>query len=263
VADQRPSGALDPNSDGGMPLPWIGRGYRRGGLVTLGISLREASGKMMEYVITEDAEGQIDILSRDGHKPHGSWFAYGSACSAAAVLRSQSGEAELLVEDSQSLAPVLDQIARLQGVKSSPEDHDRSARNKEMKKLYPVTYLPEEFTIVQPGTTRRLRAREPRSSHVGVARARRPGPAHDRNDLLNLGRIRGIAEALVSRRAAGVEARHRRRRSASTSAIKQQFGHGPSGSKTETDHPPPAAAPRAKQQRNRTGATERRLPPLV
>jgi hypothetical protein len=55
-----------------------------------------------------------------------------------------------------------------------------------------------------------------------------PGLAHDGDDLLDFGRIGGIAETLVSRGSASVEARHRRRRTASTSAIKQQFGHGPS-----------------------------------
>src|SRR5439155_21484010 len=48
----------------------------------------------------------------------------------------------------------------------------------------------------------------------------------------------------------------RRGRSASTSAIKQQFGHGPSsGSEMETEHPPLATAPSFEQPRARTGAT--------
>jgi len=56
---------------------------------------------------------------------------------------------------------------------------------------------------------------------------------------LDFGWIGGIAKTLVSRGSAGVEAWHRRRRTASTSAIKQQFGHGPSsGSENETEDPP-------------------------
>jgi hypothetical protein len=54
------------------------------------------------------------------------------------------------------------------------------------------------------------------------------GCAHDGDDLLNFGRIRGIAETLVSRRSTSVEARHGSRRSASTSAVKEHLGHGPS-----------------------------------
>jgi hypothetical protein len=84
-----------------------------------------------------------------------------------------------------------------------------------------------------------------------------PVRAHDGDDLLDLRWIGGIAETLVPRRSAGVEAGHRRGRSAATSAIEQQqFGHGPSsGSENETEHPPLASAPSVKQQRARTEAT--------
>lgn len=64
------------------------------------------------------------------------------------------------------------------------------------------------------------------------------GGAHDGDDLLDPWRVGGIAEALVSRRSAGVEAGHGRRRSPSAGVIKQHFGHGPSsGSKNEVEHP--------------------------
>jgi hypothetical protein len=54
------------------------------------------------------------------------------------------------------------------------------------------------------------------------------GLAHDGDDLLDFGRIGGILETLVARGSTGMEAGHGRRRSASTSAVKQQLGHGPS-----------------------------------
>jgi len=54
------------------------------------------------------------------------------------------------------------------------------------------------------------------------------GGAHDGDDLLDLGWIGGIPEALVARRSAGVESRHRCGRSASTGAVEQQLGHDPS-----------------------------------
>ena len=58
--------------------------------------------------------------------------------------------------------------------------------------------------------------------------------AHDGDDLPNFGRIGGVAKTLVSRRSPSVEAGHGRRRSTSTSAVKQHLGHGPSsGSQNE------------------------------
>jgi len=60
------------------------------------------------------------------------------------------------------------------------------------------------------------------------------GHAHDGDDLFDFGRIGGIAEALVARRSAGMEAGHRCWRSASTSAVKRHVGHRPSsGSENE------------------------------
>jgi hypothetical protein len=43
--------------------------------------------------------------------------------------------------------------------------------------------------------------------------------AHDRDDLLDLGRIGRIPQSLVVRRTAGMESRHRRRRATSAGAI--------------------------------------------
>jgi len=52
--------------------------------------------------------------------------------------------------------------------------------------------------------------------------------AHDGDDLLDFGRVGGIAKTLISRRPTNMEAGHRCRRSASTSAVKQHLGHCPS-----------------------------------
>jgi hypothetical protein len=54
------------------------------------------------------------------------------------------------------------------------------------------------------------------------------GSAHDGDDLLHLGWISRVAQTLVAWRAAGVESRHRRGRSTSTSRFEQQLGHDPS-----------------------------------
>ena len=50
--------------------------------------------------------------------------------------------------------------------------------------------------------------------------------AHDGDDLFDLGRIGGVALALVARRSTGMESRHRRRRWTSTGAV-ELFGHDP------------------------------------
>jgi hypothetical protein len=54
------------------------------------------------------------------------------------------------------------------------------------------------------------------------------GGAHDGDDLLDLGRVSGVAQTLVSRRVTCVESRQRRRRSTSTGTIEQRLGHDPS-----------------------------------
>jgi hypothetical protein len=63
-----------------------------------------------------------------------------------------------------------------------------------------------------------------RQSTMIVARSRHPwlsfaGVAHDGDDLLDGGRVGGIADALVARRAAGVVAGHGRRRTAPPSRV--------------------------------------------
>jgi hypothetical protein len=49
------------------------------------------------------------------------------------------------------------------------------------------------------------------------------GGSHDGDDLLDVGWIGRVAQAFVAGSTAGVESRHRRRRSTSTSTIEQQF----------------------------------------
>jgi hypothetical protein len=46
------------------------------------------------------------------------------------------------------------------------------------------------------------------------------GDAHDRDDLLDGGRVGWIAQAFVARRVTGVKAGHRRRRAATAGGIK-------------------------------------------
>jgi hypothetical protein len=64
----------------------------------------------------------------------------------------------------------------------------------------------ERFVDAQPGAPEH----NDQPSHPQAVR-RGAGPAHDGDDLLDGGWIRGIPTALVARRSAGVEARHRGR----------------------------------------------------
>jgi hypothetical protein len=107
-----------------------------------------------------------------------------------------------------------------------------------------------------PGCAAR-RARGPRSSHAGVAMRAVAGRPHDGDDLLNLGRIGGIAETLVSRRSTSVEARHGRRRAASTSAVKQHLGRCPS-SGLGTRPSIRRQQPLRERSRSKTGPVRRR-----
>jgi hypothetical protein len=87
------------------------------------------------------------------------------------------------------------------------------------------------------------------------------GDPHDRDDLLDGGRVGWIAQAFVARRTAGVKAGHRRRRAATTGGIK----NGRSGHELQTGIRPEAhhesAVHRAARQQRHQGnsclATER------
>jgi hypothetical protein len=91
-----------------------------------------------------------------------------------------------------------------------------------------------------------------------------PGRAHDGDDLLDGRWIGGISETLVPRGSAGVEAGHRRGRSAATSAVEQQQQFGHLLGLGERDR---ASAARKRSVSQAAASTdrsdERLLPPLV
>jgi hypothetical protein len=60
------------------------------------------------------------------------------------------------------------------------------------------------------------------------------GSAHDRDDLLNGGRVGRIAASVVAGRTTGVEPRQCRRRPPTTSSIEQNFAHDSSSGANET-----------------------------
>jgi hypothetical protein len=133
--------------NGGILFPWIGAQYAVGGVTVLGINLRDASGLFVEYEI---ASTQFECFEAGHERPHGSWWAYRSMRSAAAVLRSMAGDAQLDVQDPVALAPVLDETARVQAVKCSSKDGARSARTPEMNANCPSRYLRRELGVLRP-----------------------------------------------------------------------------------------------------------------
>ena len=118
-----------------------------GGVVVLGINLREASGLYVEYEI---ASTQLERLQAGHKKPHGSWWAYRSTRAAAAVMRSMSGDNRLDVPDAVDLAGTLDETARFQAVKCSSKDGARSARTPDMNRNCPPRYLRRELAVLRP-----------------------------------------------------------------------------------------------------------------
>jgi hypothetical protein len=145
--DWKPRRAVGGQGNGGIVFPWIGRNYEPGGVVVLGINLRDASGLYVEYEI---AARQLEVLAAGGYKVHNSWWAYRSARSAAAALRSLAGADEFDIENPSELAPVLDATARLQAVKCSSRDGARSARTAEMNANCPPRYLARALAVLRP-----------------------------------------------------------------------------------------------------------------
>lgn len=143
----KPDRHRDDSSNGGIVLPWVGAHYAPGGVAVLGVNLREASGLFVEYEI---ASGQLEHLSAGGYKPHGSWWAYRTARSAAAVMRSMAKEAVIDVTDPAHLTTMLDGIARVQAVKCSPEGVGRSDRTHAMDANCPPRYLGRELAVLRP-----------------------------------------------------------------------------------------------------------------
>jgi hypothetical protein len=151
VEDLRPD-----NKDGrsGITLPWIGPAYRPGaGLAVVGMNLRDAGGLLREYEITAPSAGdgsQWSRLSGGYRTAHGSAWAYRSTRSAAAVLACFAGARVLDHEDPQELVGVLDQTARLQAVKCSPDDGLRSTPSDAMVERCPPFLLTEELSRLRP-----------------------------------------------------------------------------------------------------------------
>ncbi len=149
--DQRPCAA---DGQAAISLPWIGPRYRPGGVVVLGMNLRNG-GLLEEYIITARTAGdegmsQISGLEHGKRRIHGSMFAYRSARSAAAALAYVNEERVRDVENPEELASVLERVARLQAVKCSPQDGGRNSPTAAMTVTCPNHFLAHELEILRP-----------------------------------------------------------------------------------------------------------------
>lgn len=150
--------AKRPPSTGGraaIALPWVGPKYRPGGVAVLAMNLKDAGGLLAEYGITcrtggDPGVSQISALEHGRVKAHRSTIAYASARAAAAALAYVASEPVQDITDPSELAPALEATARLQAVKCSPDDNDRSSPTAAMTAHCPRLFLAGELRILQP-----------------------------------------------------------------------------------------------------------------
>jgi hypothetical protein len=139
---------------GAIAWPWIGRRYRRGGVVLAGLNLRlewTESTVAIEYLIAEADRSQFKQGRRQSD--YRSNFPYRSMCAAAAVLASQDGSVPLLAPSPQSLEAVNDRVARVQFVKCNPNSDVvvRGAPAAQMCRRCPQRFLFDELRVLGPG----------------------------------------------------------------------------------------------------------------
>jgi hypothetical protein len=141
------------NGRSGVALPWVGPHYQPGGVAVIAINLRDAGGLLQEYEITCETAGepsQLNRLAAGYRTAHGSRFAYGSTRSASVVLDWLEDRPIVDRDDAAQLASVLKRIVRLQAIKCSPHDGDRSSPATTMAHNCPRYLLEREIAVVQP-----------------------------------------------------------------------------------------------------------------
>jgi len=141
------------SENGCMFLPWVGPRYRQGGVVVVGMNLRNGPGGDWEFglehrIARDPAWGQ-EVGLRAGRKPHGSNWSKGTMRDVAAVRRSWTGESALDTRDGAELADALLSSARLQAIKCSPVG-GRSSPTGTMVKDCPSRFLTRELDVVRP-----------------------------------------------------------------------------------------------------------------
>jgi hypothetical protein len=138
----------------GVSLPWVGPNYEVGlGVAAIGMNLRDAGGLLTEYEISARSGGagsQTSCLEMGQKTAHGSPWAYGSLRSSGAVADWLAGQPIRDRTDPKELVAVLEQTARLQAVKCSPDDGARSTPTPAMVAECPSFLLSDELERLRP-----------------------------------------------------------------------------------------------------------------
>jgi hypothetical protein len=152
--------------------PWIGAGYRPGGVCVVGLNLRIGTGKGTYWEIERKVAGdQHRSLVAGRGRSKGSRWASATMRDAALVLRSLACRSVEVPTDSAELAKTLEQIARVQTVKCSP-GQGRGTPLTPMPINCPPRYLRHEPDLLRPGVLLVYGA-------IPAAAIRRLGSEHD------------------------------------------------------------------------------------
>ena len=131
--------------------PWVGAGYRRGGVCVVGLNLRIGAGNGTYWDIERNvAEHQHEALVAGRMRSKGSRWARATMRDAAIVLRHLGGDTLDEPIGPAELAETLERTSRIQTVKCSPGT-GRGAPLKPMMANCPPIYLARELAVLRPG----------------------------------------------------------------------------------------------------------------
>lgn len=140
---------------GAISLPWIGREYRPGGVMVLGLNFNDGHGLALAFRLANweraaFAQGNRK-MNYDAAGYAGSMFAYCSTRSAAVAYDALRGQDRIKDrDDPRQLVEVLDHIVRLEAVKCSPRNAQNSRPTPVMLDRCPPHLLAAEITIARP-----------------------------------------------------------------------------------------------------------------
>jgi len=149
-ADSHVEGGRPAGEDGSIYWPWIGADYRAGGVCLIGWNLVHHgewwAPLIEEFVISGNQRTSLVGGKRSAAR---SRFWWGSMASAAALVASLRGAPLVARPEPHDVAPVLDEVARVQAVKCSPLGR-RSNPSREMTRRCPKRFLLRELEILEP-----------------------------------------------------------------------------------------------------------------
>lgn len=152
AAHARRSPSRERPEDGGIILPWVGAGYRRGGVLVVGVNPNIAA-EDRTYLLSEH-ELSWDLYDRSLRRLQPtvgrSTFAYRMARSASLLLSRAEGASIPDPGNCDPLLRALHSTARLQAVKCIPK-RARSRPTQTMTRRCPPFLLACELAILRPG----------------------------------------------------------------------------------------------------------------